>query len=307
MPAPPTIRRITRDDWPAVARLIHASTNAWYRANRGFDIFTGDADSCEWFPRVYDRLDGDACLVAEDEGGELIGSCFFHPRPTHVGLGIMNVAPAAFGTGVARRLLRHVIAEADGRPVRLVSSAMNLDSFSLYTNAGFVPRQLYQDMQFESVEALPGERDSTRRATADDLDAIAALELEISGIDRRSDWQHFIANVDGIWHTLVCDHGRRGIVGVLGSVRHPSSHMIGPGVARDDHIAATLLSNQLAYHADVHPDSQPVFLLPSDRATLVRYAYVWGARNLETHVHNVLGDWQPFAGVNFPTFMPESG
>ena len=51
----------------------------------------------------------------------------------------------------------------------------------------------------------------------------------------------------------------------------------------------------------------PVFLLPVDRPALVRQAYAWGARNCELHFHQVLGDWTPFAGVNMPTFMPETG
>ncbi len=300
------IRRITRDDWPAVGRLIHESTNAWYQASRGFDIFPGDAASCEWFCRVYDALDGDACLLAEDEAGDLLGSCFFHPRPTHVGLGIMNVAPAAFGRGIARRLLQGVIDEAGNRPVRLVSSAMNLDSFSLYTRAGFVPRQLYQDMQVEDVAHIEAETAGVRAAQPDDVPAIVALERTISGIDRERDWSHFLTNDPAIWHTLVRKRGGE-IVGVLGSVRHPSSHLVGPGVAATDEDAVALLAAQLRHHAAAHPDSPPVFLLPSDRPALVAAAYGWGGRNLETHVHNVRGDWQPFDGVNFPTFMPESG
>ena len=60
----------------------------------------------------------------------------------------MNVHPNHFGRSVAGRLLRHIIEVADAKqqPLRLVSSAMNLDSFSLYTRAGFVPQAAYQDM-----------------------------------------------------------------------------------------------------------------------------------------------------------------
>jgi hypothetical protein len=48
-------------------------------------------------------------------------------------------------------------------------------------------------------------------------------------------------------------------------------------------------------------------LVPVDRDELVRELYGWGARNCELHVHQIRGEHQPFLGVNFPTFMPETG
>src|SRR6476661_3897414 len=126
-----------------VADLVCVSTNYWYRASGRPAIFTAGPTSCLLFCDVYEALDPGCCVVAEDPAtGRLMGSCFYHPRETHVALGIMNVHPDYFGRGVARRLLGHIVDLADqqGKPVRLVSSAMNLDSFSLYTRAGFVPR-----------------------------------------------------------------------------------------------------------------------------------------------------------------------
>ena len=56
--------------------------------------------------------------------------------------------PDHFGKGLARQLLDRIVqfSEEQKKPTRLVSSAMNLDSFSLYTRGGFVPRQIFQDM-----------------------------------------------------------------------------------------------------------------------------------------------------------------
>ena len=118
--------------------------------------------------RVYEDLDPGCCVVAEDTAsGQLLGSCFYHPRETHVSLGIMNAHPDSFGRGVAGKLLRYIIDFADrqSKPVRLVSSAMNLDSFSLYNRNGFVPRKLFQDM-FVPVR---------RQAAADDSPASTAF------------------------------------------------------------------------------------------------------------------------------------
>ena len=137
------------DQWDAVAALIYDSTNAWYVANGKPAIFTGPRDSTRLFCEVYEALDPGCCVIAEDvETGAIAGSCFYHPRTSHVSLGIMNVNPDYFGQGIARKLLRYItdFAGKQGLPTRLVSSAINLDSFSLYNREGFVPTQVFQDM-----------------------------------------------------------------------------------------------------------------------------------------------------------------
>src|SRR3954471_9417661 len=115
-----------------------------------------------------------------------MGSCFYHPRETHVSLRIMDVHPDFAGRGVASHLLRFILAFADraAKPVRLVSSAMNLDSFSLYTRAGFVPGAAFADMQVPAPIAaqlkpieLPNHR--LRPATANDVVPMADLEMEL--------------------------------------------------------------------------------------------------------------------------------
>src|SRR4051812_40691421 len=106
----PILRPMRFDEFDAVAEVVHASTNAWYKANRGFEVFTAGVASCRLFPETYEALDPGCCVVAEDRDrpGRLMGSCFYHPRETHVSLGIMNVHPDYFGRGVASRLLRFV-------------------------------------------------------------------------------------------------------------------------------------------------------------------------------------------------------
>ncbi len=143
------LRRLRSDEWDEVASLIFDSTNTWYSKHFSKNVFNGDPSAARVFPEVYEALDPGGCLIAEcASSGRMAGSCFVHPRETHFSLGIMNVHPKFYGQGVAGILLREIIsaAEAEGKPVRLVSSAMNLDSFSLYTRHGFVPRAAFQDM-----------------------------------------------------------------------------------------------------------------------------------------------------------------
>ena len=302
------IRAMRRDEWEDVAELIHLSTNYWYEANRHLRIFTCPPEGCMWFCKVYEALDPGCCLVARDvSSGRLVGSCFYHPRSTHVSLGIMNAHPGYFGRGVASRLLARIVEIAHERdlPVRLVSSAMNLDSFSLYNRAGFVPRQLYQDMYLPkgvAGAAAPGLAGQVREARLADVPALVSLERELAGLDRQKDYDFFIRNEQGIWHTLVLEESPGRMAGFLVSVNHPSSNMLGPGVMRDVPSALALIYRQLEHHAG----RTPVFLAPTDRPELLEQVYKWGGRNCEIHMHNVLGRFPRMQGINMPTFMPET-
>jgi GNAT superfamily N-acetyltransferase len=312
----PILRAATPDDACAVADLICISTNYWYDVQRGFRVFPAGPDSCRLFTDVYEALDPGCCVVAEEPGtGRLMGSCFYHPRPTHVSLGIMNVHPNFFGRGVASKLLKSVTDYADrqGKPARLVSSAMNLDSFSLYSRSGFVPQAAFVDMMI-AVPAQGWTRDlparkHVRPARVEDVAGIVALEEEIAGIVREKDYRFFIDNRQGIWHALVHEDESSGKVdGFLCSVIHPGSNMIGPGVMRNEHAAAALIAAQL----DHNRGRSPVFLAPLDRPVLVRRMYDWGAKNVEIHfaqvrdVGGAAGAVRAYGGVVMPTFMPET-
>ena len=152
------LRTAKREDRAEIAELIYASTNAWYQLRGMPRIFSGGPETTEVFCEVYDALEPGCCVVAENpRTGRLMGSYFYHPRPQHVSLGIMNVHPNYFGRSVARALLDYIIDYTNRhgyKALRLTQSALNLDSFSLYNSAGFVPRYAYQDMMLSG----PGRR-----------------------------------------------------------------------------------------------------------------------------------------------------
>ncbi len=303
------LRPMTAQDVHAVAELIHLSTNVWYQTHGRPPIFAAGPESCGVFAEIYEDLDPGRCLLAEDIAtGRLAGSCFVHPRSTHVALGIMNVHPSYFGRRVARRLLEHVIDEAEKRgvPARLVSSCLNLDSYSLYTRAGFVPVMTYQDVcvnvPANGLAQTPQGAEHVRQATLEDLSAMVALERELAGIEREADHRYFIENRRGVWHTSVFERGGQ-IEGFLSSIAHPGSNMLGPGVGRDQAIAAALIHAEL----NVNAGRSPIMLVPAHCGDLVKQLYAWGGRNTEMHVHQVHGACPEFKGVNIPTFMPETG
>ncbi len=305
------LRAMTPDDKHEVAELIYASINVWYQTHGQSAIFRGGPGVTEVFYDVYNDLTPGSNVVAVNpETGRLMGSCFFHPRERHVSLGIMNVHPNYFGCGVGRALLAHIIdyTDREGFPaLRLTQSAISVDSFSLYSKAGFVPRYAYQDMFIPVPETgwshtLPGD-EWVRDATPADVPAMAALELEISGITREQDYRYCIENRRGMWRVAVIESSRGDVDGFMISSGHPAMNMLGPCVARTEADAAALIMNGLRQY----PGRSPVFLIPMEKDKLVRQMYDLGARNCEMHFCQVRGEFQPFRGINMPSFLPETG
>jgi GNAT superfamily N-acetyltransferase len=304
------LRAMKAEDRAEVAELICVSTNAWYEKRGLPRVFPAGPEPTEVFCDVYEALDPGCGLVAENPRTKrLMGSCFYHPRERHVSLGIMNVHPNYFGRGVAAALLKHIVDFADDRgyrAVRLTSSALNLDSYSLYTRAGFVPRSAYQDMIMEIPESgfphrAPGE-DRVRPAVEADVEAIKALELEVAGICREKDYRHCIQNPEGIWQSLVFEGDDGRVAGFLVSCEHPALNILGPCVTRTEGQAAALIARS----AHRYGGSYVIAVVPAHCAELVRQMYDWKARNCELHLCQVRGEFQPFRGVSMPTYMLET-
>lgn len=289
----------------AVAALIHRSTNSWYREKLGHEIFTCPPEDCRLFTETYEALDPGCCVVAEIDG-VIAGSCFYHPRETHVGLGIMNASPEHAGKGVAKALLEDIVAKAGDLPVRLLSSALNLDSFSLYTRAGFGPIVVYQDMRIPADVPLPPppvHPGSVRPATTADLFPMVDFEEKFAGIRRAKDLAFFLRNPGGHWSTFVHRDEAGKIDGWLSSVDHPACRMVGPGVMTDEGVALSLLHAQLS----LPRGGPPVFLVGTHESAMIAELYRWGARNVELHFAQIRGPYTPAQGLIMPSFLPESG
>lgn len=306
------IRPLRPSDHEVAAQLIHRSLVHWYETRLGQGARFGTShEGFRLFPEVYEALDpGEAVAAFDRASGELLGVCFVHPRPTHVSVGIVSVAPQAQSRGVARAMLAPVIASArsSGRPVRLVSSLLNLDSFSLYSRLGFVPHTIYQDLCL-SVPAPglahppPAGADRVGRVQGSAAaPALAEFEHAFQGIRREQDFRLFLENRVGDWRVWRHEGDEKGPGGFLVASHHPACTMLGPGVARDESAAAALLWRAL----DAMRGMSPVFLVPSQAHGLVRQCYSWGARNVELHAAQIIGQLPPARGIAFPTFLPES-
>lgn len=298
----------TADD-DAVARLLQRSLYDWYeRRLRQGARFGTDPAPFRIFPRVYRRLDQGSEIAARDAGGGLVGVCFVHPRETHHAIGIVATDPEVAGRGVARLMVEEALRRADraGLPARLVSSLLNLDSFSLYSRLGFLPRTIYQDLELAVpaggiASPRPACSATIRLATPADARRLADLEHDLAGIRRLPDVEFLLDPASGWRVWLAADGGGRP-VGFLAGSGHSEFSMLGPGVAADEKVAAALIWNGL----DAARGRTMVFLVPAAATRLVHTAYSWGARTVELHVAQARGETPTGTGITMPTFLPES-
>jgi GNAT superfamily N-acetyltransferase len=309
------LRPMVQEDVPAYSAMLKRSFNAWYwKHGWGQDYFKCDEKELAVFWDIYRQISpGYAIVAVHPVSGVLLGACFYHPRAHHVSLGIMAVDPDCFGRGVGGKLVKHIVdfTESHGYPgLRLVGSACNMNSFSLYNRAGFVPRVVHQDMVIPVPAAgLPGLGQLTalgehvRDASCEDVGDINSLELEISGICREGDYRFCIDNSVGCFHASVIEDAKGNISGFAASVRHPALSMIGPAFGRTEGDMLALLCREL----DRFRGAGALVVVPMDKRQIVETLYRLGGVNVETHLLQVRGRFQPFAGVNLPSFLPETG
>jgi GNAT superfamily N-acetyltransferase len=299
-------------DVPEYVEMLYHSFNDWYwKRGWGKDYFGCKPHETSIFYDIYNDLTpGCSVAVFDKNTAQMVGACFYHPRETHVSLGIMCVHKDRWGTGVGRTMVDYILnftKHRDYKSCRLVGSAINMNSFSLYNRSGFVPRVSYNDM----VITLPNENlnihapheDKVRDARIADVPKMGELEMEISGIRREIDYRYAIENPRKILHAAVYENDRNGIDGFMISVKHPALNMLGPCVALSEEIALALISREL----ERFKGTWVLFLIPMEKRKMVEQAYKWKAVNVETHLKQVWGEFKPFKAINMPSFLPETG
>lgn len=308
-----TIRALESEDVPEHSDLLYNSFNYWYwKHGWGKDYFGCTPQSTSIFYDIYNDLTPGRSFAAFDSGtGRMMGSCFYHPREHHVSLGIMSVHPNYGGRGVGRALVESILnftSENGYKSCRLVSSAINMDSFSLYNRTGFVPRCMYHDMVINvpddglSEFAIPGAH-RVRDACIEDVAGMGDLEMDVSSIRREIDYRYAIENPRGVLHATVYENDQSGIDGFMISVKHPALNMLGPCVARTEDIALALIRNA----AERFKGTWVLCVIPMEKRKMVMQMYDWRARNVETHLKEVWGEFSGFNGINLPSFLPETG
>ena len=313
MPNRTILRALDDNDLAEHADLLYSSFNSWYwKHGWGKDYFGCSPQETSIFYDIYNDLTpGHSIAAFDDKTGRMLGSCFYHPREHHVSLGIMSVHPNYGGRGFGRQLVNYILdyTKANGfKSCRLVSSAINMDSFSLYNRAGFIPRVTYHDMVINVPEAGLGNvsvagEENIREATLDDINQMGELEMEISGIKREIDYRYAIENPRGALHAIVYENDQNSLDGFMISVKHPALNMLGPCVARTEEIAIALIRKEI----ERFNGTWVLFSIPMDKRKMVEQMYAWQAINVETHLKEVWGEFPGFNGISMPSFLPETG
>ncbi|MFB7185408.1 GNAT family N-acetyltransferase [Streptomyces sp. NPDC056178] len=203
------------------------------------------ADLCEdrGWPRDEHRwgllLAAGTGYGVDDPGGKgLMAACVVTSYgPSLAAIGMLLVAERHARQGVARRLMRHVMAEADGTPLSLYA-----------TSAG---RPLYEQLGFAVVGRVErvtgffrptGERASAvtvRPAAAEDLRSIVRLDSDVFGSDRT----HLLARLPAYAdHIRVAEHEGR-LTGYAAAWPSDRTHVVGPLIALDTATAQALITS----------------------------------------------------------------
>ena len=307
------LRPLEESDVTEHAVLLFKSFNSWYwQHGWGKDYFGCSPQETSIFYEIYNDLTPGCSIAAFDaKTGKMMGACFYHPREYHVSLGIMSVHPDFGGQGIGSQLVNYIIdytKNNDFKSCRLVSSAMNMDSFSLYNRAGFIPYMTFQDMVINVPEQGLAdnfnEREShIREASIVDIEKMGALEMDVSGIERKIDYRYAIKNPRSVLHALVYENDQNGLDGFMISIKHPALNMLGPCVARTEEIALALIGKELNRFSK----TWVLFSIPSDKRKMIKQMYAWNAVNVEIHLKEVWGVFPGFKGINMPSFLPETG
>lgn len=306
-----TLRALRDDDVPEYADLLFSAFNAWWwKHGLCKDFYDCHPIDVSIFYEIYNDM-SPGCSVAafHKDTGRMMGACYYHPREYHVSLGIMSVHPNYGGQGVGRAMVDYILdyTKDNGyKACRLVGSAMNLDSFSLYNRSGFVPRLSYQDMMLDVPSggmdvSVPGEH-KVREARLEDVQSMADLEMEVSGVTRLVDYPYWIKNSRGVMHATVYENDQGGIEGFLNSVKCPAINILGPCVARSEEIAIALIRRELERYRGI----VALFVIPTTKRKMVETFYEWKAFNVETHFKQVWGEFQEYRGVSLPSYLPET-
>ena len=306
------LRPLRNSDIPEYTEMLYTSFNAWYwKHGWGKDYFGCKPQETSIFFDIYNDLTpGHSIAVFDNNTKRMMGACFYHPREYHVSLGIMSVHPDYWRRGVGKAMVDHIIRftqENNYKSCRLVGSAINMNSFSLYNRSGFIPRVVHNDMVInvsaDNQYARVSGEDRVRDAVIDDVAGMGELEMEVSAIRREMDYRYAIENPRRVLHASVYENDQQGIDGFMISVKHAALNMMGPCVARTEEIALALIRNEL----ERFTGTWVLFVVPVEKRKMVEQLYKWGAVNVETHLNPARGAFQPFNGVTMPTFLPDTG
>ncbi len=187
------IRRATPDDAGICARIMF---DAFERlaTRHSFPIEPGTPEFTDFQMKAMLTTDGIYGLVAERDGA-IVGSALQDERGKIVGVGPVSVEPADGDIGAGRTLMEALLQRSCDRGAagtRLVQTAYNYRSLSLYAKLGFAVREpLSVFSGTPQAAGIPGA--TVRSANAEDVDRCDEICHQVHGHDRHRELQGWIS------------------------------------------------------------------------------------------------------------------
>ncbi len=183
------IRRATADDAVACGRIMWDAFETFATAHN-FPIEPGSPEFTNFQMRAMLSTQGIVGLVAERDG-DILGSALQDERGAIIGVGPVSVDPGIRDGRVGRALMEALLQrcrERDVAGVRLVQTAYNYRSLSLYAKLGFAVREPLSVFQGSpNAAGVPGT--TVRPAIPDDVDACDNICRRVHGHDRHAEVQ----------------------------------------------------------------------------------------------------------------------
>ncbi|HEX2284781.1 MAG TPA: GNAT family N-acetyltransferase [Mycobacterium sp.] len=183
------IREATIEDAGACARIMWDAFETFATAHN-FPVEPGTPEFTDLQMGAMLSTDGIFGVVAERDG-KVLGSALQDERGAIVGVGPVSTDPATQDARVGRALMEALLQrsrERDVAGVRLVQTAYNYRSLSLYAKLGFAVREPLSVFQ-RPPDAVAVPTTSVRVATIEDVDACDDLCRRVHGHDRHPEVQ----------------------------------------------------------------------------------------------------------------------
>lgn len=285
------VRAVTAEDVEAVGALVYES---FYdvATKHGHEPGYESVEFATLVVNILSQAEGFASFLA-CEGGEPVAVNFLDERNEIAGVGPVAVSVRHQGRGLGRLVMEALLerTEATGyQSVRLLQSAYNCVSFSLYTRLGFDVKDGIATLRGRPAE---GERPSgeVRDGTPADLDALDELSLEVVGFRRRGD----IEISRSLAPPLVVERQGR-IAGFTCWFPTPGGTLLAPAVARDEQALRDLILG-----AARSTTVGLIVPLPLSYASVLRWALDGGFTVSELSTLMVRGSYERPAGAYLPS------
>lgn len=224
------------------------------------------------------------------ENGEFIGSNFLTEYDEIRGVGPITVNPNVQSRGTGRKLMEAVIERGkDARGIRLVQSAYNTKSMSLYASLGFEVKEPLALMEGKPKGEVSKEV-TVRPMTDDDLAECGELHKKVHGFARTGELSLCL---QGFKPFVALREGK--IVAYASTV---SMWHLNHGVAETESDMRALLIG-----ASEQLDETVSFLLPTRQASFHRWALQSGLRMIQPLTLMTMGEYHEPKGIWFPSVL----